>query len=215
MLESEASGPGAAEREGLVDASPAHDVTQLLVRWREGDRSALDQLLPLVYAELHRLAHRRMKDERQGHLLQTTALINEAFLRLVDVTRVQWQNRAHFYAVSAHVMRRVLVDAARERDACKRGGEIPRVVLDEAVVPAPEPDVNVLALDAALETLSRLDSRKAHVVELRYFGGLNVEETAEVLDVSPATVARDWRVAKLWLLRELRPPDGCGPGEVP
>ena len=184
-------------------APPAHDVTQLLVAWCEGDQAAFERLVPLVYAELRRVAHRRMRDERPDHILQTTALINEAYLRLIDINRVRWQNRAHFYAVSAQVMRRILVDAARERGAHKRGGEISHVVFDEALVPTPERDTDLVALDAALKALAEVDPRKSQVVELRYFGGLSAEETAEVLSVSVETVARDWRLAKLWLLREL------------
>ena len=197
-----------------MPAPPAHDVTQLLVAWSEGDKAALERLVPLVYAELRRVAHRRMRDERPDHVLQTTALINEAYLRLIDINRVRWQSRAHFFAISARVMRRILVDAARERDARKRGGEISHVVFDEALMPAPERDADLVALDAALEALARADPRKSQVVELRYFGGLSVEETAEVLGVSVETVARDWRLAKLWLLRELEQgkperPDGA------
>jgi RNA polymerase sigma-70 factor (ECF subfamily) len=186
-----------------VVTPPAHDVTQLLVAWCEGDQAAFERLVPLVYAELRRVAHRRMRDERPDHILQTTALINEAYLRLVDINRVRWQNRAQFYAVSAQMMRRILVDAARARDARKRGGEISHVVFDEALTPTPQRDADLVALDAALEALSLVDSRKCRVVELRYFGGLSVDETAEVLGVSVETVARDWRLAKLWLLREL------------
>lgn len=186
-----------------MPAPPAHDVTQLLVAWSDGDQAAFQRLLPLVYAELRRVAHRRMRDERPDHLLQTTALINEAYLRLVDINRVRWQSRAHFFAVSARVMRRILVDAARERDALKRGGDISHIVFDEALMPAPSCDADLIALDAALRTLADVDPRKSQVVELRYFGGLSVEETAEVLDVSVRTVAGDWKLAKLWLLREL------------
>jgi RNA polymerase sigma factor (TIGR02999 family) len=186
-----------------VPAPPAHDVTQLLVAWSEGNKAAFEQLVPLVYAELRQVAHGRMRDERPDHVLQTTALINEAYLRLVDINRVRWESRAHFFAISARIMRRILVDAARERDARKRGGEISHVVFDEALMPAPERDADLVALDAALEALARADPRKSEVVELRYFGGLSVEETAEVLGVSVETVARDWRLAKLRLLREL------------
>ena len=197
-----------------MPAPPAHDVTQLLVAWSEGNKAALERLVPLVYAELRQVAHRRMRDERPDHVLQTTALINEAYLRLIDINRVRWQSRAHFFAISARVMRRILVDAARERDARKRGGEISHVVFDEALIPAPERDADPVALDVALEALARADPRKSQVVELRYFGGLSVEETAEVLGVSVETVARDWRLAKLWLLRELEQgkperPDGA------
>ena len=184
------------------------DVTGLLVAWRSGDRVALDQLVPLVYAELRHLAHCHMRGERPGHLLQTTALVNEAYLRLVDVTRVQWQSRTHFFAVAAHLMRRVLVDAARERDAHKRGGGITLVPLDEARTLGRERALELVALDEAIEALSRVDARKARVVELRYFGGLTVGETADVIGVSGETVMRDWRFAKLWLLRELRRPTG-------
>jgi RNA polymerase sigma-70 factor, ECF subfamily len=186
-----------------VVTPPAHDVTQLLVAWCEGDQAAFERLVPLVYAELRRVAHRRMRDERPDHILQTTALINEAYLRLVDINRVRWQNRAQFYAVSAQMMRRILVDAARARDARKRGGEISHVVFDEALMPMPQRDADLMALDAALDALAKVDPRKSRVVELRYFGGLSVDETAEVLGVSVETVARDWRLAKLWLLREL------------
>ena len=186
-----------------MPAPPAHDVTQLLVAWSDGDQAAFQRLLPLVYAELRRVAHRRMRDERPDHLLQTTALINEAYLRLVDINRVRWQSRAHFFAVSARVMRRILVDAARERDALKRGGDISHIVFDETLMPAPSCDADLIALDAALRALADVDPRKSQVVVLRYFGGLSVEETAEVLDVSVRTVAGDWKLAKLWLLREL------------
>ena len=197
-----------------MPAPPAHDVTQLLVAWSEGNKAAFEQLVPLVYAELRQVAHGRMRDERPDHVLQTTALINEAYLRLVDINRVRWESRAHFFAISARIMRRILVDAARERDARKRGGEISHVVFDEALIPTPERDTDLVALDAALEALANADPRKSQVVELRYFGGLSVQETAEVLGVSVETVARDWRLAKLWLLRELEQgkperPDGA------
>ena len=148
-------------------------------------KAAFERLVPLVYAELRRMAHRRMRDERPDHVLQTTALINEAYIRLIDINRVRWQNRAHFFAVSAQVMRRILVDAARERGARKRGGEISHVIFDEALMPTPERGSDLVALDAALQALSKVDPRKGQVVELRYFGGLSVEETAEVLKVSP------------------------------
>jgi RNA polymerase sigma factor (TIGR02999 family) len=183
---------------------PASDVTELLVAWCDGDQAALERLMPLVYPELHRLAHRYMRDERPNHLLQTTALVNEAYLRLIDVTRVRWQNRAHFFAVSARMMRRILVNAAKARDAHKRGGTAAHVVFDEEAVAAPERAVDVVALDEALTALAVIDPRKAQVVELRFFGGLSVEETAHVLRVSPETVMRDWKVAKTWLLRDLR-----------
>ena len=197
-----------------MPAPPAHDVTRLLVAWPEGNKAAFEQLVPLVYAELREVAHGRMRDERPDHVLQTTALINEAYLRLIDINRVRWESRAHFFAISARIMRRILVDAARERDARKRGGEISHVVFDEALMLAPERDTDLVALDAALEALANADPRKSQVVELRYFGGLSVQETAEVLGVSVETVARDWRLATLWLLRELEQgkperPDGA------
>ena len=182
---------------------PPADVTRLLVAWRGGDADALDRLLPLVYAELRRVAHRYMRDERPNHPLQTTALVHEAYLRLIDVTRVDWQSRNHFFAVSAQMMRRILVEAARRRQADKRGGDASHVALDEAFVPAPERAADLLALDDALERLAALAPRTVRVVELRYFAGLSVEETAGVLEVSAETVMRDWRMAKLWLQRDL------------
>jgi RNA polymerase sigma factor (TIGR02999 family) len=175
-----------------------------LLAWRDGDRAALEQLVPLVYAELHRLAHREMRRERPGHTLQTTALVNEAYLRLVDSSRVRWQNRAHFFAIAAQLMRRILVDDARARASSKRGGDAVRVAMEDSPVASPPPDVDLLALDEAMARLAAVDMRKSQVVELRYFGGLSVEETAEALHVSPETVMRDWKVAKLWLLRELK-----------
>jgi RNA polymerase sigma factor (TIGR02999 family) len=186
-----------------MTSPPAHDVTALLNAWCEGDQAALEHLVPLVYAELHRVAHRQMRAERQRDELQTTALIHEAYLRLIDVHRVRWQNRAHFFAVSARLMRQILVDVVRTRGAQKRGGNAPCVALDEALVPAPERGSELVALDAALDVLAQIDPRKSQVVELRYFGGLSVEETAEVLKISEQTVTRDWRMAKLWLGREL------------
>jgi len=186
-----------------VPVLPPADVTRLLVAWRGGDADALDRLLPLVYAELRRVAHRYMRDERPNHPLQTTALVHEAYLRLIDVTRVDWQSRTHFFAVSAQMMRRILVEAARRRQADKRGGDASHVALDEAFVPAPDRAGDLLALDEALERLATLAPRKARVVELRYFAGLSVEETAGVLEVSAETVMRDWRMAKLWLQRDL------------
>jgi RNA polymerase sigma factor (TIGR02999 family) len=175
-----------------------------LLAWRGGDGGALGRLVPLVYTELRRLAHRQMRGERAGHPLQTTALVNEAYLRLVDSSRVQWQNRAHFFAVSAGLMRRVLVDTARGRGSLKRGANVVHLSLDDAPVAGQAPDVDVIALDDALATLADLDARKSQVVELRYFGGLSVKETAEALGVSPETVMRDWRMAKLWLVRALK-----------
>ena len=186
----------------MTTPSP-QEVTQLLLAWSQGDQSALERLIPLVHAELHRLAHRCMDRERAGHTLQTTALVNEAYLRLIDSSQVRWQNRAHFFAVSAQLMRRILVDFARSRHNLKRGGATQRVSLDEALLVPQEPDPDLIALDEALNALAALDPRQARAVELRFFGGLSVEETAEVLQVSPETVHRDWRVAKAWLLREL------------
>ncbi len=182
----------------------APDVTKLLLAWNSGDSSALDKLMPLVHQELQRLAHRYMRGERCGHTLQTTALVNEAYLRLVDSSRVQWQNRAHFFAVSAQLMRRILVDYARSRGSVKRGGRALQVTLDPALAISPEQTPSLAAVDEALSRLTVVDERKGRVVELRFFGGLSVEETAEVLKVSPDTVKRDWRLAKTWLLRELR-----------
>jgi RNA polymerase sigma factor (TIGR02999 family) len=182
---------------------PPGAATELLRAWSDGDDGALERLLPLVEAELRRLARGYMGRERRGHTLQTTALVNEAFLRLTDARRVRWQDRAHFLGISARLMRRVLVDHARARGYRKRGGAAQRVTLDEALVASPDPGLDVLALDRALEALAEVDDRKSKVVELRFFGGLSVEETAEVLHVSPDTVKRDWRLAKLWLLREL------------
>ena len=179
------------------------DVTSLLLAWSEGDDEALAQLVPRVYAELHRLAHHQMRAERPGRTLQTTALVNEAYLRLVDTRRVRWESRAHFLAVAAQAMRRVLVDAARARRARKRGGAESPVVLDEALLAAPERSASLVALDDALTALASVDPRKSQVVELRYLAGLSVAETAAVLGVSAETVQRDWRVAKAWLLREL------------
>jgi RNA polymerase sigma factor (TIGR02999 family) len=179
------------------------DVTSLLVAWSEGDEAALALLVPRIYAELHRLAHHHMRAERRGGTLQTTALVNEAYLRLVDTRRIRWESRAHFLGVAAQAMRRVLVDAARARGARKRGGAESPVVLDEALLAAPERSASLVALDDALTALASVDPRKSQVVELRYFAGLSVAETATVLGVSPETVHRDWRVAKAWLLREL------------
>lgn len=182
----------------------AGQVTGLLRAWSDGDTAVLEQLIPLVEAELRRLARAYMARERQGHTLQTTALMNEAFLRLVDARNIRWQDRAHFVGIAARLMRRVLVDHARSRGAHKRGGFGVKVTLSDGLaVAAVQPALHLLALDRALEKLARDDARKAKVVELRYFGGLSVEETAEVLHLSADTIKRDWRLAKLWLLREL------------
>jgi RNA polymerase sigma factor (TIGR02999 family) len=186
-----------------LDTSSTHKVTRLLKAWSVGDEEALEKLTPLVYRQLHHIARRYMAGERSGHTLQTTALVNEAYMRLVDCRKVNWQDRAHFFAVSAQLMRRILIDFARSRGYLKRGGAIAHVSLDEAPSVCNEPDVNLVALDDALKALSAVDERKSKVVELRFFGGLSVQETAEVLRVSSDTVVRDWQLAKLWLLREL------------
>jgi RNA polymerase sigma factor (TIGR02999 family) len=181
----------------------AHEVTQLLRAWSEGDQEALDKLTPLVYEELHRAAHRYMAQQRPGHTLQTTALINEVYLRLVDVREVTWQDRAHFFAVCARLMRRVLTDLARSRGYLKRGGGSPHVSVDEALLVSREPPADLVALDDGLNALAAFDPRKSQVVELRFFGGLSVDETAEVLKVSPKTVDREWKLARLWLREEM------------
>jgi RNA polymerase sigma-70 factor (ECF subfamily) len=177
-------------------------ISKLLLAWSDGDLSALDRLTPIVHDELCRLARHYMRGERPGHSLQTTALVNEAYLRLVDYERMQWQNRAHFFAVSAQLMRRILVEHARRHNV-KRGGGVPHVSLEEAAVVREERDADLVALDEAMNALARIDPRKVQVVEMRFFGGLSVEETAEVLKVSTVTVKRDWRGAKAWLYREL------------
>ena len=175
----------------------------MLLAWGHGDQAAFDQLVPLVHEELRQIARQHMGRERAGHTLQPTALVNEAYLRLIDIKRVQWQNRQHFFAMAARVMRRVLVDAARARGFHKRGGGAPMTSLDEGLVVSNEPQRDLVRLDDALSALSVVDPRKAQVVEMRYFGGLSVEETADALQVSPGTVMRDWRLAKVWLHREL------------
>jgi RNA polymerase sigma factor (TIGR02999 family) len=182
---------------------PAHEITQLLQAWGEGDGRALEKLMPLVYDELHRLARRYMAGERPGHTLQTSALVNEAYLRLVDVKSLSWQNRAHFFGVSAQLMRRILVDFARSRRSLKRGGETLTVSLEEGSIVSRARGAGVVALDDALKTLAAMDPRRSRVVELRFFGGLSAEESAEVLNVSPETILHDWKLAKAWLLREL------------
>jgi RNA polymerase sigma factor (TIGR02999 family) len=185
------------------------DVSAILQAWSAGDRSALDRLTPIVYDELHRLARRYMKGERSGHSLQATALVNEAYIRLVDYKRMRWQDRAHFFAASAQLMRRILVEHARRRNV-KRGAGLPHVSLDEAVVVDDGATTDLVALDDAMSALERFDPRKAQVVEMRFFGGLSVEETAAVLKVSPVTVMRDWSSAKAWLYRELTAGAGDG-----
>lgn len=179
------------------------EVTQLLVAWGEGDQVARDQLMSVVYPELHRLAHRYMKRESPGHTLQTSALVNEAFVRLVDQKNVRWQNRAHFFGIAAQMMRRILVDYARSRRYAKRGGGAQQLSLDEALIVSDERSAEVVAVDEALRRLADFDRRKGQIVELRFFGGLSIEETAEVLAVSPGTVMRDWTLAKAWLRREI------------
>ena len=186
----------------MNDEDDARALTGLLLAWRDGDENALRQLIPVLEGELRRLARRYMAGERAGHTLQTTALVNEAYLRLIDVRRVNWRNRAHFLAMAARVMRRVLVDAARAKGYQKRGGSAVRVTFDESL-PVAAAGHDLVALDDALDALARVDERKSHVVELRFFGGLSIEETAAVLDVSPDTVKRDWRLARAWLWREL------------
>lgn len=179
-------------------------VTELLVEWSHGNQRALEQLIPLVHAELRRLARRHMARQRKGHTLQPSALVNEAYLRLVDLSRVQWQDRAHFFAMSSRLMRRILVDHARARQSLKRGAGAPQVSFDETLVVPPERALDLVALDDALDDLATVDARKSQVIEMRFFGGLSVEETAEALEVSPDTVMRDWKLAKAWLLRQLR-----------
>jgi RNA polymerase sigma factor (TIGR02999 family) len=186
----------------MSDGDPAR-VTALLVRWRDGDDAAAQELLPLVHREMKRIARRHMAGERRGHVLQTTALVNEAYLRLVDVRRVQWRDRAHFLAMTARLMRRVLVDFARAQKNQKRGGARQRITLDPELAVRCETPEDVIAVDTALDALTGEHQRKGQVVELRFFGGLSVEETAEALGISQETVQRDWRFAKSWLLREL------------
>jgi len=186
-----------------MDPPSSPEVTQLLLAWSQGEQAALDKLVPIVHEELSRLAHYYMSGERVGHTLQTTALVNEAYLRLVDLGQVQWKDRAHFFAVSAQLMRRILVDFARSRNYLKRGGAIERVSLAEEMVISEDCQEDLIALDEALNALAAIDERKVRVVELRFFSGLTEEETAEVLKVSSETVTRDWRLAKVWLLRRM------------
>lgn len=186
-----------------MGATSPHEVTELLIAWTNGEQDALEKLIPLVYTELRHLAHRYMARERPGHTLQSTALVHEAYQRLIDLRKVRWQNRAHFFAVSAQLMRRILVGFARSRQYLKRGGEWRQVRLDEALAVPEDRRTDIVALDDALAALAKLDHRKSRVVEMRFFGGVSVEETAEVLKVSPETVLRDWRLAKVWLLQQL------------
>lgn len=184
-------------------SASTHEVTRLLQAWGLGDDSALERLMPLVYNELHRLAHRYMAGEQPGQTLQTTALVHEVYLRLVDANEIDWQNRAHFFGLCARLMRRILIDFARSRNYQKRGGQIPHIELEEAATVSAVVGSELLAVDEALKQLAAVDTRKSEVVELRFFGGLTVEETATALRVSTETVMRDWKLAKAWLLREL------------
>jgi RNA polymerase sigma-70 factor (ECF subfamily) len=186
-----------------MEAPQSHEVTALLRAWSAGDEQALEKLTPLVYRELHRAARRYMVGERSGHTLQATALINEVYMRLVDVRNIEWKNRAHFLAICAQLMRQILIDFARSRRYQKRGGGALHLPLNEALVVSSQPDHYLVELDEALKRLALFDERKSRVVELRFFGGLQVNETAEVLNVSSQTVMRDWRLARIWLLREL------------
>ena len=188
---------------GLSSGASSAEITGLLKAWSGGDQSALDRLAEQVYGELHRMARRYMKNERQENTLQATALVNEVYLRLVDVSKVEWRERAQFFAMSAQMMRRILVDAARAKGSHKRGSRPAKVNFEETAVLAPEPDRSILALDEALSAFSEIATRQAKVVELRYFGGLNEEEIAEALEISPRTVRRDWELARVWLAREL------------
>jgi len=183
--------------------SATHQVTKLLEKWSGGDEAALEQLMPLVHDELHRLAHHHMRKESPGHILQTSALINEAYLRLVDQPQIRFENRAHFFGIAARLMRRILVDDARKRNSAKRGGSMIQVPLDEASATVADQAANVAALDDALQRLEEIDKRQGQIVELRFFGGLSVDETAEVMKIAPITVMREWNKAKAWLYREL------------
>ena len=182
---------------------PSNEITELLVAWSGGDKKALDELMQIVYEELRRLAHRQLAKERRGHTLQTTALVNEAYLKLVDQKRVKWQGRSHFFALSSQLMRRILVDYARSRQYAKRGGGKSALPLDEALIVAPERASEMIALDEALTELAKHDERKARIVELRFFSGMSIDETSELLGVSPGTVMKDWTLAKAWLQREM------------
>jgi RNA polymerase sigma-70 factor (ECF subfamily) len=189
--------------QAIMESSTPPNITQLLIAWNQGDQDALAQLTPLVYRELHRLAHGYLAGERHGHVLQTTALVNEAFVRLIDWRQVEWQNRAHFFGVSATLMRHILVQFAREQQAAKRGGNAIQVSLSEAVTVGARQNPDLVKLDDALNALEKLDARQARTVELRFFGGLSLEEAAEVLRVSVSTVRRDWRMAQAWLHQQL------------
>jgi RNA polymerase sigma factor (TIGR02999 family) len=197
-----------------MTASSSHSMTQLLLAWRQGDAAALEELVPLVYQKLRRLARHYMAGQRAGHTLQATALVNEAYVRLIDCQQVNWKDRAHFFAISAQMMRRVLVEFARSRQYQKRGGGARKTSLDEALIASPERGHDLVALDDALQALATSYPRQSQVVELRFFGGLSVEETAEVLKVSAVTVMRDWQLAKVWLARELKKRDSHVRGTV-
>ncbi|HUS12788.1 MAG TPA: sigma-70 family RNA polymerase sigma factor [Pyrinomonadaceae bacterium] len=184
-------------------ACSQHEITQLLAEWSSGNQTALDKLYPLVYDELHKMAGRYMNRERKNHTLQTTALINEAYVRLVDQKHVHWENRAHFFAISAQIMRRILIDHARRHAYAKRGGGAQKISLDETAIVADNPATDLIVLDEALDRLAEIDPRRGHVVELRYFGGLSNEEIAGVLKISENTVTRDWNMARAWLYQEL------------
>jgi|ERR1051326_307003 RNA polymerase sigma factor (TIGR02999 family) len=184
-------------------AQDAHEVTQLLIQWSNGDRAALDKLMPLIYEELRRLARHYMRRERSGHTLQTTALVNEAYLRLINRKHVHWQNRAHFFAIAAQLMRSILVDHARSHAYAKRGGGAHKIALDEVMVISQQRAAEVVALDEALKQMAEIDPQQARIVELRFFGGLTIEEAAEVMGLSPATIKREWATAKAWLYHEL------------
>ena len=186
-----------------IPSLPPQEVTQLLVDWGNGNQAALDRLMPVVYTELRQLAHRYMRRERPGHTMQTTALIHEAYLRLVDQNQVRWQHQAHFFGIAARLMRQILIEHARSRTRAKRGGGVGTISLDEAAIVSQARATELLALDDALERLATMDPRKSQVVELRFFGGLSVEEAAQVLNIAPNTVLRDWRMAKAWLRREI------------
>lgn len=187
----------------ILRVEPAQGITQLLRAWGEGDAAAMERLAPLIYQELHRIAGRYMRHEKPGNTLQATALVNQAWLHLAGGAHVLWQDRAHFFAVSSQIMRRILVDAARARNAGKRCGQAPRFQLNESIDAAPPRDAELIALDDALDALAQFDGRKARVVEMRFFGGLSVEETAAVLKISPQSVMRDWKLARAWLQREM------------
>ncbi len=190
-----------------MTSSEADHVTDLLLKWSNGDKAALDELMPLIHGELRRLAHRYMSRERDGHTLQTTALVNEAYLRLVNRQRMQWQNRAHFFAIAAQSMRSILVDHARSQASAKRGGGAGKIEFDEALIVSQQRAAEVVAVDEALHRLAEIDPLQSRLVELRFFGGLTIDETAKVLELSPATIKREWATAKAWLFHELNSVD--------